>query len=389
VTRAPPPREPDRGLAGGVAAADDGNAGCAAELCLRRPGCIERADALVVGEIGERQPPVLGTGCENDSPGGDFVPSLELHHVPPVVDPERSRAIGRRRPSAELACLRHGPARQLDAAEPGREAEVVLDPSGGSGLAAESSALDHERVEPLRRAVYGSRQARRAGAHHEQVDLLAGLELPAHAERPQNVARGGPLQLCAAREPDQRRFLPTGGRLVVPRVGQVVGPGELEQPSRRFGRARPHDLEADSLNLLEGLAPGDEGREQEIAELAVLEQQIPEGDAVDLDIAHRLCHDRGQEHGLAGEQVELAEKLGRAAADDLVAGAVEHRHLALLDGDEGIGRVAQPEQHVADGRRPSLSHFREPRQLRGRQRGVGAGGHEPSLLTPGHATVGP
>ena len=62
---------------------------------------------------------------------------------------------------------------------------------------------------------------------------------------------------------------------------------------------------------------------------AVLEEQRPQRFAVDRDVAQRLGDDRGQEDGLPGEQVHLAEEARGAVADDLVARRVEDRHLAL------------------------------------------------------------
>ena len=54
---------------------------------------------------------------------------------------------------------------------------------------------------------------------------------------------------------------------------------------------------------------------------AVLEEQLPQHFALDRDVAHRLGDDGGEEDGLAGEQVHLAEEAGGAVADDLAAGA--------------------------------------------------------------------
>ena len=148
---------------------------------------------------------------------------------------------------------------------------------------------------------------------------------------------------------------PSGGAVVLPGEWEPVGADEVEHLHRRLGRARPDDLEADPLDALERLSPGDEGREDEVAERPVVEQQRAQRVAVDRDVAQRLRHDRGHEDGLPGEKVQLAEKARGAVADDLVAGRVEDRHLALADGDERIGRVADPVQHVADGRGPLLA----------------------------------
>ena len=56
--------EPDGGLAGRVAAADDADARGAAELRLGRPGGVEDADPLVLREAVDRQAPVFGAGRE-------------------------------------------------------------------------------------------------------------------------------------------------------------------------------------------------------------------------------------------------------------------------------------------------------------------------------------
>ena len=193
-------------------------------------------------------------------------------------------------------------------------------------------------------------------------------------------------QLSAAGEAHQRRLLATGRRPLLPRVGQAVRPSEFEQPHRGLGRARPHDLEADSLDPLQGFAPGDTGRQQDVAELTVLEQQPAQNFPVDRDIEQGLLHDGGQERRLAREQVQLAQEFRGAAADDLVARRVEDRDLTLQDCDEGIVRVADPEERLADARRPLLTHFAEPLQLRGGQGGIGGIRHKTTLV-PRHQSA--
>ena len=113
---------------------------------------------------------------------------------------------------------------------------------------------------------------------------------------------------------------------------------------------RPDDLETDPLDPLERFAPGDEGRQHDVAERAVLVQKRSQHFAVDGDVAQRLGDDRGDEHGLPGQQVQLAEEAGRPVADDLVAGSVEDRDLALEDRDERVVAIADAIEHVADVR---------------------------------------
>ena len=285
-----------------------------------------------------------------------------------VAGLERDRAVGSRGSRAELARLADGAAGELGAADAGREAEVVLDPARRSGLAAERGALDDQRVEPLGGAVDGGGEAGGAAADDEQVDFLARRQLASDPERAQHLASRGVLQLGAAREPHERRLRSVRRCGLVPGEREPVGAGEVEHLHRRLGRARSDDLEADPLDALERLPAGDEGREDEVAERSVVEQECAQRVAVDRDVAQRLGHDRGQEDGLPGEEVQLAEEAGGAVADDLVAGRIEDRDLALTDGDERIGRISDAEQHVADGCAPLFARRGECRQLRGGER---------------------
>ncbi len=220
----------------------------------------------------------------------------------------------------------------------------------------------------------------RAGADNEQVDLLARRELAADPERARDLAGGRAAQLGAARQPDQRqaRLIEAGDQRrrrwivravrVAPGERQAVAARELEHPHRRFGRVRPDDLETDALDPLERLAPRDEGRQHEVAERAVLVQQRAQRVAVDRDVTQRLGDDRRDEHRLPGQQVQLAEEARCAVADDLVAGRVEDRDLALEDRDERIAPIADAIQHLADLRRALLAELGERRQLRRGQR---------------------
>ena len=147
--------------------------------------------------------------------------------------------------------------------------------------------------------------------------------------------------------------------------------------SRGLGRA--DDLDPDPLALLEQLAPLDERGEEQVGERAVLEEQPPEDFAIDRDIAHRLGHDRREEDGLPGEQVHLPEEARGAVADDLLAGGVGHRDLALDDRDERVALIADLEERLADLGGPLLAVLGERRQLRAREHSTCRGGHAISL----------
>ena len=69
-------------------------------------------------------------------------------------------------------------------------------------------------------------------------------------------------------------------------------------------------------------------------------------------------------------------------ADDLVAGRVEDRDLALEDRDERIPLVADAIQHVADVGRPLLAELGQRCKLRGGQhRAIGGVYHQTSVPT--------
>ena len=131
--------------------------------------------------------------------------------MPTVARFEGEGAIGRRSASVELARLGDRAARELGAADPGGKAEVVLDPARRPGLAAERGALDDEGVEPFGGAVDRGREACRAGADDQQVDLLAGRELEPDPESAEHLAGGRAIQLSSARQPHERQLAPPGG----------------------------------------------------------------------------------------------------------------------------------------------------------------------------------
>ncbi len=75
---------------------------------------------------------------------------------------------------AEPARLLQRAARELVARHARREAEVVLDPRRRAGLAARRLPLDHDRREPLRRAVHRGREPGGPGADDHRVVLRGG-----------------------------------------------------------------------------------------------------------------------------------------------------------------------------------------------------------------------
>src|SRR5207245_3677367 len=76
--------QPDGGLSGGVATADDGDTRGAAQLRLGRPGRVEDAQAFVIAQAVEGKPPVGGAGGEHDGACCDLVLFFESYEVSSV-----------------------------------------------------------------------------------------------------------------------------------------------------------------------------------------------------------------------------------------------------------------------------------------------------------------
>ena len=72
-------------------------------------------------------------------------------------------------PCPELGRLDRGSLGQLAAGDPGRKAEIVLDPSGGAGLTAGGDCVDSLNVEALRGRVEGSGEPTGPRTHDHDV----------------------------------------------------------------------------------------------------------------------------------------------------------------------------------------------------------------------------
>ena len=114
--------------------------------------------------------------------------------------------------------LRGGPSREVRAAQPVREAEVVLDAARLARLAAGCLALDHDRLQPLRGVVDRGRQPGGPAADDHEVVVL-GRRLAGDAEAVVELEDGGALEDAPVLE--QR-----DGQAV------VVDAGDLQQLTR-------------------------------------------------------------------------------------------------------------------------------------------------------------
>ena len=197
-------------------------------------------------EVGDRQPAVLGARRQDDGARRDLVIVLQAHDVALCSGLECERAIWGRGARVELPRLGDRAARELRAADPGRETEVVLDPSRRAGLPAERGALHDERLEALGCPVHRRSQAGRSASDHD-----AGRRPRAQRARARSRAHATPRRStgCAARsrraiaraEPrrgervDQRRDCRIVGVLrIAPGIREAIASGELDDPPRRL-----------------------------------------------------------------------------------------------------------------------------------------------------------
>ena len=172
--------EVERGLPGGVGAADDERFLAVEEggVARGRSAVPDSASGETVGADGI-QPPVRDPGGEQYRVGGDGRPVGELHDARTSHHIDGDRFLRGQELGAEAAGLRRRSPREVGSGEPGREPKVVLDARAHPGLPAERLSLDDDRSQPFRSAVDGGRESGGAGTDDDEVvvrELLVRLE---------------------------------------------------------------------------------------------------------------------------------------------------------------------------------------------------------------------
>ena len=156
------PGQEDRRLPRRVAAADDGHRVSAAEQRLRLRRRVVDAHLLEVLRARHVEPAVPGAGGDDHQGAGHGGSVAEPHRVLAVVPLDGRGLGGHGELGAELPRLEHRPLREFGAGDAGREAEVVLDPRRGPGLASGGGAVQDDDPQAFRGPVHGGGHARRA-----------------------------------------------------------------------------------------------------------------------------------------------------------------------------------------------------------------------------------
>src|SRR4029079_6398605 len=205
-------------------------------------------------------------------------------------------------------------------------AEVVLDPRGGAGLAADGDAVEGDGEEALRGAVDGRRQACRAGTDDEEVADPVPRRLLAHPGRRSQlgVVRVAPHPVAPdhdrgflGRDPEPlEERLGTGGPLRVdPAERQPVAGSEVAEATGVREAARADDLQP-GAETAEQLSTQEEGAQYEVAERRIFADQAAQGLRGHLQSLPGLADDRRVEGRLPGQQAELAEEAAGAMDGD-------------------------------------------------------------------------
>ena len=328
--------EVHRGLPGRVAAADDDDLSVVHLPGRRHRGAVVDASPDERLDLGNADPAVVDARGDDDGPGAD-VAALGRHDVRLVALADLQR--GDRPPGVEAGAEQQGLAAgalgELHARDAAREAEVVADHRGGAGLPADGLGLHDDRAQALAGPVDRGRQARRAGAHHGQVDdgldvdiaratVELGGDLPHRGRREDLLLPVGPHQRVA--------HLGAGGLILLddlPALGALRG----EEP---VGRAGPVQVIADAqgqaVAVRRDQADGVDQRHRD--RRAPLAEQFGDGD-VKLLVTGPARHQQ--------EGVQLALGLHRAQL-----GAVHVEVLPRRDDDPPAGRHDRAEHE--DGR---------------------------------------
>jgi hypothetical protein len=245
VTWWPAAGEEERGLAGGIAAANYHHRCARRHVVPQRLRGVEDAKPAEPVEPARLDSAIADPSSDDHAVRRDNVAAVEVDKVGRLVagavsrQPDRGHGQDDRRPEAKS--LEERSLRELVAADPDRETQVVLDPGCNSDLAADREAFHQGCGQPFGRAVHRRGEPGRTGADDRDVVRHARCRAGADAGGTREFLVGRPGEhLAAAHDHDGRlvaRRLVTvqdgvGGRIAIgiePDMRESVAYRELEQ----------------------------------------------------------------------------------------------------------------------------------------------------------------
>ena len=401
VTRRGVAGEVQRGLPGGVGAADD------VDVALRQAGRLGRSTPVVDArprervELGDAQTTVAGTGREQDGSRAQHAALRELDEdlVAARIPSQTGCSLHQHEAGAEHPGLGVGALGEPPTGHAGREAQVVADERARRGLAADATFIHDQRAEALRRAVHRGRQPRRSGADDDEV-VVATLGAHRRSGRRGELGVARVAQHPAVGQDDEGQLAagsgsgderpPVLGVGQPERVGHRTSSEHVPQLVRPTGPRLPDDVDGERRSAL-GLRPieqqtGDRVMEQLVRMPLRLEHVVVDAPARDR-VEDRIADDpvagvapaddeptlrmrvqspgliqqsaplgaddgeRNEEHGqLGARNGELLEAGGRLrcrhGAADVVLPAVPVVEL-VLQRREPVSRVVDDDDHWA------------------------------------------
>ena len=351
-------------LAGRVAAAHHRDPLAAVEGGLRGRRPVVDARPREAVRVRQVQRPVLHAGRDEQGLAAHLGPVGQGEDLVPVVDREACHRLRRQHLGAEARRLGQRAARQVGAAQPGRESQVVLDSRRRAGLAPGRLALDEQGREPLRGAVDGGGQTRRPASGDHQVVVRQ------RRVRPQPDPLGDlrvrrPDEVAAVGEDDERLVQRIhagargqGDRLgvgldVEPAVRELV-PGEVVLDGVPTNRpAVAHDPDPFERRAVAGPPVRQqvlEDREEPLLRrVPGLEEVVVQADGVDRrdgDLGVRV----GREQDPFRVGVNVPDRL-----EELDARHARHPLVGQEQGDGGAAQL-EPARRVEGGRAAVGSH---------------------------------
>ena len=358
--------EIDRGLPGGVAAADHEHRGAVADARLEVGRRVVDAGALEALEVLDGQPPVARAGGDDHRPGGDLAAVGEDDDVKARLAAQAGHFTGGVQPGAEPHRLNGGPPGESFAGDAVRKPRVVLDPRARAGLAADRHGVQRDRAQALRRAVDRGGEPGRAAADDDQIEHVARGRVERQPEvlgerRRRGAAqglRGGDHRRDVLRgEPHAREQLVDvlGVLDVDPCVSQMRVLGERAQ-AHRLGRvARADDADRlGSISRAQHLAPREQRVEDRFGELRPAAHQAAKLGLADHEHPARL-RSRGSS----------ASGAGRSGGSARPRSHPGHRRRSRAPPRHQIGRPRlHPRARRTGRRRPRRPRTAAPRRCR-------------------------
>ncbi len=384
-------REEHHRLPRGIAAADQGDLFARAELGLDRRRPIGNARALKGGEVWHVGAAIARARGDHHGAGAQLPAfgkkerqrrTLVLRRALEPLGAERDRDFG-----AELERLVERAAGERMPRNPGREAEIILDPVRLAGLATHRHFVEHDHREPLGRGI--DRGGEPGGPRADDRDVIdrVRVELGDHAETGGDFAPARVAQHGAVRTDHQRQFgrqhaepfdhvMPFAvDRRIEYEIGIAAARQEALQREQRLAVGVADQHRARAARLDQADAAQDQRAHHDLADLGRPDHQRAQMRRIERQRgASVVARDTAGKRGTTGKLADLSAELAGAVDRDRDFVA---QPIATVDRDGALQDQPGRRMLVAD---------REDRDARGKalRRAAGEAGRDLDLRRGEH-----